>query len=133
MVEDTDNRGDPRRQVDAWLVENADSLVPTDMDSRTLSGLTIKPIYTELDTVARYSNDGPDLPGRFPFTRGINPAMYREQLWVMGQYSGHGSARETNKRIRSLLANGQKGFSVALDLPTQMGLDSDDVRARGEI
>ena len=133
MVENEASGEDPRHQVDAWLLEHAEALAPNDMDSRTLSGLTVNAIYTELDAVGRYSSEGPDLPGRFPYTRGINPAMYREQLWVMGQYSGHGSAKETNKRIRSLLANGQKGFSVALDLPTQMGLDSDDVRSRGEI
>jgi methylmalonyl-CoA mutase N-terminal domain/subunit len=134
MVENSEeDLTDSRRQVEDWLLENADALVPSDMASETLSGLPINPIYTELDAVGRYSETGPDLPGRFPYTRGVNPAMYREQLWVMGQYSGHGSAKETNKRIRSLLENGQKGFSVALDLPTQMGLDSDDPRSRGEV
>ena len=72
-------------------------------------------------------------PGRFPFTRGIRQDMYREGLWVMGQYSGYATPRETNARIKSLLAQGQKGFSFALDLPTQNGLDSDDPLATGEV
>lgn len=72
-------------------------------------------------------------PGTFPFVRGIQPALYRERPWVMGMYSGFSSARETNRRIKQLLANGQQGFSVALDLPTQNGVDSDHPLARGEV
>jgi methylmalonyl-CoA mutase N-terminal domain/subunit len=72
-------------------------------------------------------------PGTFPYTRGIDQTLYRDKPWVMGQYSGHSSARETNERIKRLLASGQRGFSIALDLPTQVGLDSDDPRALGEV
>src|SRR5215472_16852123 len=72
-------------------------------------------------------------PGQFPFTRGIQPTMYRGKLWTMRQYAGFGSAAETNTRFKYLLENGQSGLSVAFDLPTQMGLDSDHALAVGEV
>jgi len=72
-------------------------------------------------------------PGRFPFTRAINDSMYRDAPWVMGMYSGYSTPKETNERIKKLISSGQHGFSVALDLPTQIGLDSDDPRAEGEV
>lgn len=71
--------------------------------------------------------------GEYPYTRGIHPAMYRSKLWTMRQYAGYGSASETNRRFRYLLANGQTGLSVAFDLPTQMGYDSDHPLAAGEV
>jgi methylmalonyl-CoA mutase N-terminal domain/subunit len=92
-------------------------------------------LYTPLDvspSAKRYLADV-GMPGEAPYTRGVCPGMYREQLWVMGQYSGQATPKETNLRIRSLLAQGQKGFSIALDLPTQNGLDSDHPLARGEV
>ena len=72
-------------------------------------------------------------PGEYPFTRGIYRDMYRSRGWTMRQYAGFGNARETNKRFRYLLANGQTGLSTAFDLPTQMGYDSDDPLALGEV
>ncbi len=75
----------------------------------------------------------PPDPGQFPYTRGIYPTMYRGRLWTMRQYAGFSSARETNERFRFLLKQGQMGLSVAFDLPTQLGLDSDDPRAEGEV
>ncbi|MGH7418810.1 MAG: methylmalonyl-CoA mutase family protein, partial [Candidatus Rokuibacteriota bacterium] len=72
-------------------------------------------------------------PGVFPFTRGIHPTMYRGKLWTMRQYAGFGTAEETNARFRHLLAAGQTGLSVAFDLPTQMGYDSDHAMAEGEV
>src|SRR5215831_10045806 len=72
-------------------------------------------------------------PGDFPFTRGIHPTMYRGRLWTMRQYAGFGTAAESNTRYRYLLANGVSGLSVAFDLPTQMGYDSDHPLARGEV
>src|ERR1700680_1843685 len=74
-----------------------------------------------------------ELPGQYPFTRGIHPDMYRGRLWTMRQYAGFGSAQESNRRYRFLLSQGITGLSVAFDLPTQMGLDSDDVLAAGEV
>jgi methylmalonyl-CoA mutase N-terminal domain/subunit len=76
---------------------------------------------------------GPEPPGVFPFTRGIHPSMYRGRLWTMRQYAGFGTAEETNARFRALLAAGQTGLSVAFDLPTQMGYDSDAPAAEGEV
>src|SRR5712671_4455694 len=72
-------------------------------------------------------------PGAFPFTRGIHPSMYRSRLWTMRQYAGFGTAAESNARYRYLLANGVSGLSVAFDLPTQMGYDSDHPLAAGEV
>src|SRR5205807_5257675 len=79
-----------------------------------------------------YSRDLGD-PGQFPFTRGVQSSMYRGRLWTMRQYAGFGTAAETNTRFRLLLDAGQTGLSVAFDLPTQMGIDSDSPRALGEV
>ena len=97
---------------------------------RTPSGIEIAPVYREADV--DYSRDLGD-PGSFPFTRGVQPTMYRGRLWTMRQYAGFGTAQETNRRFRLLLDAGQTGLSVAFDLPTQMGIDSDAPRARGEV
>jgi methylmalonyl-CoA mutase N-terminal domain/subunit len=97
----------------------------------TDSGIEIEPIYgppPEEGTATRVGE-----PGLFPFTRGVYPDMYRGRLWTMRQYAGMGSADETNRRFRYLLDHGQTGLSVAFDLPTQMGLDSDHPRAEGEV
>ena len=75
----------------------------------------------------------PEEPGRFPFTRGIYPDMYRKRLWTMRQYAGFGTARESNERYKFLLSQGITGLSVAFDLPTQMGMDSDHPLAAGEV
>src|ERR687890_1189767 len=92
------------------------------------SGIPIKPVYRAEDAAAPQ----PD-PGQYPYTRGVYPTMYRTRLWTMRQYAGFASARESNARYRLLLEKGQTGLSVAFDLPTQLGLDSDDERAEGEV
>src|SRR5687767_1554205 len=97
---------------------------------RSPSGIDVAPVYRDADV--DYSRDLGD-PGQFPFTRGIQPTMYRGRLWTMRQYAGFGTAQETNRRFRHLLDAGQTGLSVAFDLPTQMGIDSDDPRAHGEV
>jgi methylmalonyl-CoA mutase N-terminal domain/subunit len=99
----------------------------------TSSGLPIAPVYTR-EHVEDIDPDG-DIgsPGEFPFTRGVYPRMYRGRLWTMRQYAGFGTAEESNARYRLLLARGVTGLSVAFDLPTQLGLDSDDPRAAGEV
>lgn len=94
----------------------------------TTDTATVKPVYRPEDVVAPQ----PD-PGQYPYTRGIYPTMYRGRLWTMRQYAGFSSARETNERFRFLLKQGVMGLSTAFDLPTQLGLDSDDVRAEGEV
>jgi methylmalonyl-CoA mutase N-terminal domain/subunit len=101
----------------------------SEREHRTASGIPINPYYTEND--ASGANLG--APGEFPFTRGIYPTMYRGRLWTMRQYAGFGTAEETNRRYRYLLEHGQTGLSVAFDLPTQMGYDSDAAMARGEV
>jgi len=92
----------------------------------------IQPAYRPADAPIDYERDLGD-PGSFPFTRGVQPTMYRGRLWTMRQYAGFGTAAETNRRFRYLLEAGQTGLSVAFDLPTQMGIDSDDPRALGEV
>ena len=98
----------------------------------TTSGIEVKRVYTAEDAAVDYERDLGD-PGRFPFTRGVYPTMYRGRLWTMRQYAGFGTAEETNRRYRYLLEHGQTGLSVAFDLPTQMGYDSDHPLARGEV
>ncbi|MDA1081292.1 MAG: methylmalonyl-CoA mutase family protein [Gemmatimonadetes bacterium] len=96
------------------------------------SGIPIALVYRPGDAEVDYDRDVGD-PGEFPFTRGIQPTMYRGRLWTMRQYAGFGTAAETNRRFRHLLDAGQTGLSVAFDLPTQMGIDSDSPRALGEV
>lgn len=100
---------------------------------RTLSGVELKALYTDQDLVGFDYQSKLGSAGQYPFTRGITPEMYRESLWVMGQYSGFASAEEANQRFRYLIEQGQTGFSIALDLPTQMGYDSDHAMAEGEV
>jgi methylmalonyl-CoA mutase N-terminal domain/subunit len=97
-------------------------------------GEETQPLYTPADGVAPEDYEASlGYPGQFPFTRGVQPTMYRGRLWTMRQYAGFGTAAETNARFRMLLEAGQTGLSVAFDLPTQMGLDSDDPRSLGEV
>src|SRR3990170_4973740 len=96
------------------------------MKYKTTSGIEIKEVYTE-------PKENMELPGEFPFTRGIRKDMYRGKPWTMRQYAGFSTAEESNKRYHYLLSQGTTGLSVAFDLPTQMGLDSDHARAAGEV
>ncbi len=99
----------------------------------TVSGDEVAPLYTPADTAdLDYQRDLGE-PGRFPYTRGIHPTMYRGKLWTMRQFAGFGAARETNARFNYLLGQGQTGLSTAFDLPTLMGLDSDDPMSLGEV
>ena len=100
---------------------------------KTLSGLPVERLYTEESVRGADSAEHPGFPGEFPYTRGIYPTMYRSRLWTMRQYAGFGTAAESNKRYRYLLGKGQKGLSVAFDLPTQIGMDSDHALAAGEV
>ena len=105
-----------------------------DQDHRaTDSGIELHPVYGADDLVGFDPAKQLGEPGEQPFTRGVYPTMYRERLWTMRQYAGMGTAAETNRRFRYLLDQGQTGLSVAFDLPTQMGLDSDHPRAEGEV
>src|SRR4030066_288020 len=97
------------------------------------SGETIERLYTPLDLENIDSLADAGFPGEYPFTRGVQPTMYRGRFWTMRQYAGFGDARESNRRYRYLLDQGQTGLSVAFDLPTQMGYDSDNPVASGEV
>src|SRR5262245_49059130 len=99
----------------------------------TVSGVPIEPLYTpESLNGFDYDNDL-GYPGQYPFTRGVHASMYRARLWTMRQFAGFGTARQTNERFKFLLEKGQTGLSTAFDLPTLMGLDSDDPRSLGEV
>src|SRR4051812_27638226 len=105
-----------------------------DADRRvTDSGIELKPVYGPQDIGGLDTAADLGTPGRSPFTRGVYERMYRDRLWTMRQYAGMSTAEETNRRFRYLLEHGQTGLSVAFDLPTQMGLDSDHPRAEGEV
>ncbi len=101
---------------------------------QTSSSIEIKPFYTakDWDTSARLESDL-GAPGAYPYTRGVQETMYRGRFWTMRQYAGFGSARESNERYKILLERGQTGLSVAFDLPTQMGYDSDHLMSTGEV
>src|ERR1700692_1351611 len=99
----------------------------------TSSHIQVKPLYTPADLKGSDYESEVGYPGEYPFTRGVQATMYRGRLWTMRQYAGMGDAEESNKRYKYLLANGTKGLSVAFDLPTQIGMDSDHTLAAGEV
>lgn len=96
---------------------------------KTDSGIPVKQFFSKKDIKNGYDSE----PGSYPYLRGIHPTMYRQRLWTMRQYSGFGSASETNNRFKFLLEHGQTGLSLAFDLPTQTGRDSDDPQSEGEV
>ena len=105
----------------------------TQEDFKTESGIPVKRLYTPLDLQdGDYTHDI-GFPGEFPFTRGVYPSMYRGRLWTMRNYAGFGTAEDTNKRYQYLLDQGMVGLSMAFDLPTQLGYDSDDTLAEGAV
>ncbi|MGD9001763.1 MAG: methylmalonyl-CoA mutase family protein, partial [Anaerolineae bacterium] len=104
--------------------ERADAFITT-------SGEPMRRLYTPLDSEGKYMEEL-SFPGEYPFTRGIHPTMYRGRLWTMRMFAGFGTAEETNQRFRYLLEQGQTGLSVAFDLPTLMGYDTDAPEAEGE-
>tara|TARA_B100001146_G_scaffold143934_1_gene126335 strand:- start:1465 stop:3126 length:1662 start_codon:yes stop_codon:yes gene_type:complete len=129
----------PSSDKEQWKQETLDPAVKRFPERRenfqTDSGLDIAPLYNPEDLSAQGLDYGNDLgyPGEFPYTRGVQPNTYRGRVWTMRQYSGYGTAAETNERFRYLLDNGQTGLSIAFDLPTQIGYDSDHLLANGEV
>ncbi len=99
----------------------------------TQSFTPVKSLYTPLDVDQEFHNEKVGFPGLYPFTRGVQPTMFRGKFWTMRQYAGFGTAKESNERYRYLLGQGQSGLSIAFDLPTQIGYDSDDQMALGEV
>ena len=126
---------DPGR--DRWRAETRARALPGAPERReafeTTSGFEIRDLYTPADIAGIDEDRDLGRPGEFPFTRGVQPTMYRSRLWTMRQYAGFATAEETNRRFRYLLEQGQTGLSVAFDLPTQMGYDSDAPEAAGEV
>src|SRR5215813_10620614 len=99
----------------------------------TISGVPLKPVFGPEDLKDfSYERDLND-PGKFPYTRGIHPGMYKDKLWTMRQFAGYGGPEETNARFKYLLSQGQTGLSTAFDLPTLMGYDSDNSKSLGEV
>jgi len=121
-----------RAEVAGWRALFATLPVRRDVDFTSVSGRPVEPVYTPLDLEATLGDPG-ELPGVWPFTRGIHPTMYRGKLWTMRQFAGFGTAEDTNKRYKFLLERGQTGLSVAFDFPTLMGYDSDHPRSEGEV
>ena len=108
-------------------------LLKSNFPNTTVSGVPVKAIYTDADVDSFDLNSELGQPGQFPYTRGIHQSMYRNRLWTMRQFAGFGRPADTNQRFRYLLEQGQTGLSTAFDLPTLMGLDSDNPRSAGEV
>ena len=120
---------------DATLRPNLDRVPESREQFLTESGLVQDTVYTpeDLDETKFDYQDNLGYPGEYPYARGVQPNMYRGRIWTMRQYSGYATAEESNRRFRYLLDQGQTGLSVAFDLPTQIGYDSDHPLARGEV
>ena len=119
-----------RAARERWAEELANSTA-REQPPTTVSGRPIEPLYTSDDLNG--FNDQTDLgyPGQYPFSRGVHASMYRGRLWTMRQFAGFGTPQQTNERFKFLLEKGQTGLSTAFDLPTLMGLDSDNPRSLG--
>ena len=117
-------------QYDAWRARY-EAAGERDADFTTMSGVPLEPLYGPHNTDLDMDQIG--YPGEFPFTRGVYSSMYRTRPWTIRQFAGFAGAEETNKRYHDLVDAGQHGLSVAFDMPTLMGLDSDDERSEGEV
>ena len=127
----TENRG-AIKATEAWRTGVYEDEGERDALFSTISGLELDPLYSS-DNVAVNHEQDLGWPGRYPYTRGVYPSMYRGQLWTMRQFAGFGTAQETNERFQYLLEHGQTGLSTAFDMPTLMGYDSDHPRSLGEV
>ncbi len=116
-----------------WYKEHYLPAPAREADFTTVSGQELEPLYTPEDTAGLDYERDLGYPGLYPYTRGVQPTMYRGRLWTMRQFAGFGTAEDTNRRYRFLLEKGQTGLSVAFDMPTIMGRDSDDPLAEGEV
>jgi methylmalonyl-CoA mutase N-terminal domain/subunit len=121
-----------RKEVARWRAAYGRLPLRDGVEFTSVSGQEVEPVYSPLALEHRLG-DPAELPGRYPYTRGIHPTMYRGRLWTMRQFSGFGTAEDTNERYKFLLERGQTGLSVAFDFPTLMGYDSDHPRAEGEV
>src|SRR5574340_915131 len=130
-------RDDIRRAREHWEHEILQRTLARAPERRprfaTTSDIEVRRLYTPEDEDETGYAERCGFPGSYPFTRGVQPTMYRGRLWTMRQYAGFGTARESNERYKYLLEAGQTGLSVAFDLPTQMGYDSDHAMSQGEV
>ncbi|PJB00747.1 MAG: methylmalonyl-CoA mutase, partial [Ignavibacteria bacterium CG_4_9_14_3_um_filter_36_18] len=137
ILESDENKKEINKSFDGWeknVYKKFLKKAPERQNEFTTVSFTpIKPLYTPDDINQDEYLKNIGFPGQYPFTRGIQPTMYRGRFWTMRQYAGFGNAKESNKRYRYLLEQGQSGLSVAFDLPTQIGYDSDDPLAYGEV
>jgi len=122
-----------KEEWDRKIVAKLDRSPERKKEFKTDSNALVQRLYTPAEVAGLSYERDLALPGEYPFTRGVQPTMYRGRLWTMRQYAGFGTAEETNRRFKYLLAQGQTGLSVAFDLPTQIGYDSDHPLARGEV
>jgi methylmalonyl-CoA mutase N-terminal domain/subunit len=133
---DGDGLAELRRSIDAWrkgpVAEAERKMPPREAVFSTWSGLEVPDLVTPADKAVRYAEEL-GLPGEYPFTRGVQPTMYRSRLWTMRMFAGFGTPEQTNERFKYLLAEGQTGLSTAFDFPTLMGYDSDSPRSLGEV
>ena len=120
------------RAFEAWR-EQYEAASKRDVEFVTQSSAEVEPLYTPVDIAGFDAAEQLGHPGGFPYTRGIHPTMYRGRLWTMRQFSGFGTAEDTNQRYKFLLERGQTGLSIAFDFPTLMGYDSDSPRSEGEV
>ncbi len=133
MGDDSKLRDSTKEWEDEAVAKTIKRFPEREENFKTISGLPIKRLYTPLDLKDLDYEKDLGFPGQYPFTRGVQPTGYRGRFWTMRQYSGFATARETNKRFHFLLEQGQTGLSIAFDLPTQIGYDSDDKLAQGEV
>ena len=128
---------DIHREMDRWkkttLQKTLSKAKEREPSFQTTAGIEIERLYTPVDIEPFDYCEDLGFPGEYPFTRGVQPTMYRGRFWTMRQYAGFATAEETNRRYKYLLEQGQTGLSVAFDLPTQIGYDSDHPLAEGEV
>ena len=133
----TMDQGQIKKGMEAWqqtaLKRVLEKTAEREAVFTTESGIPVKRLYTPLDLPDTDYNRDLGYPGEYPYTRGVYPTMYRGRLWTMRNYAGFGTAEDTNKRFRYLLEHGMPGLSVAFDLPTQIGYDSDHPMSEGAV
>jgi len=122
-----------RRRAHEWVQKVYSKQTEREALFETISGEQVRPLYTDEDLADKDPERDLGFPGQYPFTRGVQPTMYRGRHWTMRQYAGFGTAEESNQKFRFLLSQGQTGLSVAFDLPSQLGYDSDDPMAIAEV
>ena len=133
MGDDSKLRDSTKKWEEEIVAKTVKRFPEREEDFKTISGLPMRRLYTPLDLKDLNYEKDIGFPGQYPFTRGVQPTGYRGRFWTMRQYSGFATARETNQRFKFLLEQGQTGLSIAFDLPTQIGYDSDDPLAQGEV